>query len=189
MSSMISLAQKKQKGFTLVETLVGITVLLVAIVGPMTMAARGLQSAFHARDQITAVYLAQEAIEIIRAQRDQNALTRASWLSGISAACDRNNTAGCGVSARAPSTYLNCATSLNTCIVNDSGSVGSQRGFYIHGGSGTPTPFTRRIWVEQISGGREAEVTVDVSWQSGLFANIRTVRLQSRIFNHYDFLD
>ncbi len=189
MNNMISLVQKKQNGFTLVETLVGITVLLVAIVGPMTMAARGLQSAFHARDQITAVYLGQEAIEIIRAQRDQNALTRASWLTGISAACDRSNVAGCGVSARAPTTYLNCATSANTCVINDSGSVSTgQRGFFIHT-SGTPTAFTRRIWVEQISGSREAEVTVDVSWQSGLFASVRTVRLQSRIFNHYDFLD
>lgn len=61
-------------GFTLVETLVAIAVLLVAIVGPMTIAAQGLQASFFSREQTTAVYLAQEAIEAIEKKRDDQAL-------------------------------------------------------------------------------------------------------------------
>jgi type II secretory pathway pseudopilin PulG len=65
---------KSGAGFTLVETLVAITVLLVAIVGPMTIAAQGLQASFFAREETTAVYLAQEGIEAVERARDNGAL-------------------------------------------------------------------------------------------------------------------
>jgi prepilin-type N-terminal cleavage/methylation domain-containing protein len=49
------------RGFTLVETLVAVTVLLLVIVGPMTVAQKGIQNAYFANEQVTAVFLAQEA--------------------------------------------------------------------------------------------------------------------------------
>ena len=61
---------KLQAGFTLIETLVAVMLLSVAIVAPMSLATRSLSSAYYARDQITAFYLAQEAIEAVRAIRD-----------------------------------------------------------------------------------------------------------------------
>lgn len=61
-------------GFTLIETLVAISLLTIAIVAPMTLTMQSLSSAFYARDQITASYLAQEALEGVRAVRDSNAL-------------------------------------------------------------------------------------------------------------------
>jgi prepilin-type N-terminal cleavage/methylation domain-containing protein len=67
-----------QKGFTLVETLVAVTLLLLVIVGPMTIATRGLQNAFYAGDQTTAIFLAQEAIEHMQRLRDDNALSNVS---------------------------------------------------------------------------------------------------------------
>ena len=51
-----------KKGFTLIETLVAVSLLTVAIVAPMTLTARSLSAAYYARDQITAFHLAQEAI-------------------------------------------------------------------------------------------------------------------------------
>ncbi len=60
----------KGAGFTLIETMVAITILLVTIVGPMEIASKALFSAFYARDQITAYYLAQEGIESLRNFRD-----------------------------------------------------------------------------------------------------------------------
>ena len=61
-------------GFTLIETLVAISLLTIAIVAPMSLTAQSLASAYYARDQITAFYLAQEAIEAIRSVRDGNIL-------------------------------------------------------------------------------------------------------------------
>ena len=55
-----------KKGFTLIETLVGIAILLVAIVGPLSIAFQGVSLASLARDQIIASYLAQEGIEFVR---------------------------------------------------------------------------------------------------------------------------
>jgi len=65
------------KGFTLIETLVAVTLLAVAVVAPMTLTTRSLSTAYYARDQITASYLAQEAIEAVRAVRDGNVLRTA----------------------------------------------------------------------------------------------------------------
>jgi prepilin-type N-terminal cleavage/methylation domain-containing protein len=76
--------RKLRTGFTLVETLVAISLLTVAIVAPMGLAAQSLQSAYYARDQITAFYLAQEAIESIRAIRDSQVLQIAKSSSGSS---------------------------------------------------------------------------------------------------------
>ncbi len=70
---------KTKTGFTLVETLVAITILLLAIGGPMFAVSQSLKSSYYARDQITAFYLAQDAIEYIRNLRDENALTGGTW--------------------------------------------------------------------------------------------------------------
>lgn len=64
---------KKSKfgaGFTLIETLIAITILLIGIVAPMQIAANALNSTFESRDQITAYYLAAEAIEYVKNVRD-----------------------------------------------------------------------------------------------------------------------
>jgi len=62
------------RGFTLIETLVAISLVSVAIVAPMSLVSRSLASAFYARDQVTAYHLAQEGIEAVRAIRDGNIL-------------------------------------------------------------------------------------------------------------------
>jgi len=61
-------------GFTLIETMVAVSLLSIAIVAPMQLAAQSLAGAYYARDQITAFYLAQEGIEAVRAVRDNNIL-------------------------------------------------------------------------------------------------------------------
>ena len=58
------------KGFTLVETLVAITILAVAISGPLYTAYRAIVAAENAGERLTALYLAQEGIEYVRMLRD-----------------------------------------------------------------------------------------------------------------------
>jgi len=71
----IGVSSRGERGFTLVETLIAISVLLLSVAGPLTIASRGLISASFARDQVTAFYLTQEATETIRNKRDNNSLS------------------------------------------------------------------------------------------------------------------
>lgn len=65
---------KRDRGMTLIETLVAISILAIAIVAPMSLTMQSLASAYYARDQVIASNLAQEAIESVRAVRDGNVL-------------------------------------------------------------------------------------------------------------------
>jgi Tfp pilus assembly protein PilV len=73
------------KGYSLVEVLVAVSILMLSIVGPLTIAMKSLQSAQYARQQNTAFFLAQEGITIINTVRNNAALavytgaTNDSW--------------------------------------------------------------------------------------------------------------
>lgn len=67
-------SQKESRGFTIVETLVAITILTVSIVGPMYAIRGALVTSYTARDKLIATSLAQESIELIRHIRDNNYL-------------------------------------------------------------------------------------------------------------------
>lgn len=71
------------KGFTLVETLVAITVLALALVGPFSAVENSLFGSYVARDQLVAAALAQEGVEYIRSIRDNNYLNGRSWVDGF----------------------------------------------------------------------------------------------------------
>jgi prepilin-type N-terminal cleavage/methylation domain-containing protein len=57
---------RTSSGFTLIETLVAIFILVLATTGPLSFAQSGLRASFVARDQVVAFYLAQDAIETIK---------------------------------------------------------------------------------------------------------------------------
>ncbi len=175
---------KPQRGFTLIETLVAITVLLVAIGGPMTIAARGLQTAFFAREQITAQYLAQEGAEYVRWVRDTNELQGRGWLTGLSAC---GSARGCRFDMRNTANVPACSASgAQNRLRLDGGTFGTARGMYYHGNGGTETFFERCMQITETVANREALVTVTVSWPSGLFGQTRSVVVQSSVFNQYD---
>ena len=56
----------KDKGFTIIESLVAISILVVVITGTLTAIQTGLSSYIFSKDQIIAFYLAQEGFEQIR---------------------------------------------------------------------------------------------------------------------------
>lgn len=158
-------------GFTLIETLVAISILLIALTAPLTIASRGLSSAYFARDQITAFYLAQDAVEYIRNTRDQNVLTGSGWLSGIpdtdGALFTVDTTDGdmalCPVSGCDPLLY------------------NSTTNFYSYGDpSGTESRFTRSVSIDTLSAD-EAVITVAVAWATGILN--RTFSVKENILN------
>lgn len=68
------LIDAKNRGLTMVETLVAISILTIAVIGPLGIIAQALHTSYYARDQMTAYYLAQEAVEYVRNLRDKQGI-------------------------------------------------------------------------------------------------------------------
>ncbi|MDD3006897.1 MAG: type II secretion system protein [Candidatus Pacebacteria bacterium] len=77
----------KDKGFTLMEVIVSVGIVAFAFVGVMAVFASNIRVEIASRDKTTASYLAQEAMEIIKNERDTNwfAGGAANWDNGIGA--------------------------------------------------------------------------------------------------------
>ena len=63
---------KLDAGFSLLETVVAISILIGAVVGPVALVSRSLFGFPFAKNKLVAINLAQEGVELIRAIRDQN---------------------------------------------------------------------------------------------------------------------
>lgn len=63
-------ANASRGGFTLVETLVAISIFTVSILGLMSVLSSGISNISYVKQKIVATYLAQEGIEYIRNMRD-----------------------------------------------------------------------------------------------------------------------
>lgn len=60
----------KRNGFTLIEMMVAVSIIAIAVTGPLMAASRAYFSAQNAQEQVIASYLSQEAIEFARYRRD-----------------------------------------------------------------------------------------------------------------------
>lgn len=153
------------RGFTLVETLVAITVILTALVGPLFAVQQALNASRNARDVLVASSLAQEGIEYVRSVRDSNYLyllanpgSGRTWLHGLSGAGGSTNciTADCVVDP----TQNTVSRSVGPLYISASG-------LYTQQTSDTQTPYTRRVRLAPVSGSAtEMVVTVTVSWSN-----------------------
>jgi Tfp pilus assembly protein PilV len=164
---------KRAGGFTLIETLLAVLLLTTAIAGPLTIASRGLMAAVVAKDQITAFYLAQDAIEYVRFVRDTSCLTagaqavaggcpRATWLSRLAPCISADGSVACVVDSIQDTicAYASCGTELKYDTTN--------KFFSYTAGVELPQHYTRRVYIKYDSAGTtpdEATVTVSVSWQ------------------------
>lgn len=82
-SSQKNTYKNKSRGFTILETLVAISILVLALTAPLAIVAQALRSSYYARDQVTAYFLAQEAVEFLRNMRDnaglKSSVTAEEW--------------------------------------------------------------------------------------------------------------
>jgi hypothetical protein len=81
------ITQQKTKGFSLIEAIVAVTLMSVAIVGPMTLSAQSIRATREARLELIATHLAEEGMETVHNIRDNNSakdatLTRLEWMDG-----------------------------------------------------------------------------------------------------------
>lgn len=73
----------KPRGFTLVESLVAISILLIGILSSFILVTRILAQALIIQDRLTASHLAQEGIELVRQIRDTNFIQQQTWNNGL----------------------------------------------------------------------------------------------------------
>jgi type II secretory pathway pseudopilin PulG len=185
--------QQSNAGFTIIETLVAITILMIAIAGPLTVVSKGLTAALYARDQMIGSYLAQDALEFLKNVRDNNKLAGGSitWLNGITNGSTCSQSSPCTVDTISGDptgipTYgiVQCSYGSPTCgqmYLVSSGDLGG----YSHTVSGIKTQFTRTFYVTPSTANptSEAKLVVTVSWKNGTVPN--SVVLQNEIFDTY----
>ncbi|MDQ5948902.1 MAG: hypothetical protein QG589_27 [Patescibacteria group bacterium] len=180
--------QQNRRGFTLVETMVAISILSISILGIFTAVQNGLATSGLAKDQITAFYLVQESMEYIRNMRDENglkslneqALGRApvAWLSGIanisSDPCYPGNT--CTVDS-SNSQLTRCSGGFGTCpfLLQDTNTL-----FFGYTSGWTQTKFKREIQIQSVNA-NEIIIVVQISWTSGVFS--RTIQVKQSLYN------
>lgn len=176
------------RAFTLIETLVAVSLLSIAIVAPMTLASKSLATAYYARDQITAFHLAQEAIETVRHIRDHNIILTAHDISTpimTNIILDSNQTSRTFVISSLDDSNTTCSGVCPPLKLDPTNSL------YGYGDAGwTDSRFTRTVKAETVASDengvpQEIRITVTVSWRSSAFQIPRTVTISENLYNWF----
>ncbi len=156
-------------GFTLIETLIAITVLTLSIVGPFQIVQGVLNSAYNSRDQLIGAGLAQEAMEYVREVRDSNYLYNVhggavTWMYGFDASGGSSDcySHGCLVD---PGTKFVITCAADNCPSTPPLYQDGTTYLYNNRNVGTPTRFYRQVKMTAISPS-ETMVTVTVTWEN-----------------------
>ena len=186
-----------RRGFSLVEVLVAISLLLIALVGPMTYLTRTSQNTEVANQRVIATFLAQEGIELVHKMRDDAILVgfpaeqNTRWNNFIS----QLNSGGCftttGCSIEISNTGSNGTTTVAACSGNEPcrlyrrENIGTNRTWYTYTSAGNDlTPYTRTIRVQSASESvRELYVTSEVTWRTSTFLRTNRVESTTSVFN------
>lgn len=193
---------RNDRGFTLVESMVAISILSLAVTAPLLIAQKGIGSAIYSRDQITAFYLAQEAVEYVRNVRDTNRITGQWWLAQFSS-CQpyTSSNPACSTIAgnyKIDAKYLNFTVENGAGVADDTVNTNAislcngacpplkfdaNNNLYTYS-AGNDTQFTRTVNISNSGGGgKEAIVSVTIAWSTDLFAPTRTFTVKEYLFN------
>jgi prepilin-type N-terminal cleavage/methylation domain-containing protein len=75
--------KKKEKGFTLIEMLIAVSVMTIGIVGVYALVPQIISVTASNTDKLIASQLAREGMELVRNIRDTNWLKNANWDAGL----------------------------------------------------------------------------------------------------------
>ena len=200
----MSLRNKNQVGFSIVEMLVAVSILLLVIVGPMTITTRTAKSTTFATEQVTAFFLAQEGLELAQKLRDDlllrsflpvgnanlinNPWARFTDTTGAYQFCYIAGT-GCGLEWSAnPGVVTNpidCSVAANTCLLRGD-TVTTGRSHFTHnaGGGTVDTLYTRRIIFTPVDAD-SIRVNSIVTWRTGNLISSQRVEVETYLYNIY----
>lgn len=165
------------KGFTLVETIIAIAVLMIGIIPIFVVSSQGISTINSARDEVIATFLTQDAMEFVLAKRDWNS-DRGFWLSDFEDCFD-----GCRIDATESVDGSDGIDSSEEDVLL----FDSDRGYNYE--TGDETKFTRIVNFEVVepSGGdfneaTEVKVTVKIAWPGRVFE--RDFEVETLIFDY-----
>jgi prepilin-type N-terminal cleavage/methylation domain-containing protein len=188
---------KNPKGFSLIETLIAVSILMIAIAGPLSLVQAGLFSSIHQRNQVTATYLAQEALEYIKGVRDANSYTQyggsnLNWLTGPDSSSLLHNSSNSGLCDGSDGCYVDPHGKLpggvfvwkvSSVKKLTASTVGAFRYSYETGGTFIDSPYTRTVFISSVgNNGDEVKVTVKIDWNDNALARSYTV--SENIYNY-----
>ncbi len=142
------------RGFTLIEMLVAVLIISLVLGVGFNVIGRGMITLFSSRDQITAFYLAQEAVESVKNVRDTNFLGKNDWLEGLDV-CFNND---CAVDILDSDGIINTVHNNSYLKKNSSGAYGYA--------DGEDSRFIRSFNLEDL-GGQEVRINVVVVYGRG----------------------
>lgn len=160
-NSIFNIQYSARKGFTIVEALIAIAILLTAVVGPISLIGDATHRLYYSRDRLIALNLAQEGIEVVRQKRDSNMLGLVAWDTGITAG-------NYLISATSSTPIVSTAQTTPQTVYMDS------YGFYTQNG-GTATQFKRIVNMSVVTAGTEMKASSTVTWTTGGQAGTVTV--------------
>lgn len=148
---------KRNTGFTLIETLISVVILLIAVVGPMRIASQGISSSIRSRDELVAAYLAQDAIEFIRYKiiTNQNANDPLTTGLGDCLSASRCNVDTLAVNGDSSSVgrIVGCGASSCPDNLKLTTTSGGFTYYGLHDTTGTSTDFRREVTITEESTG------------------------------------
>ncbi len=185
---------KDNKGFTLIETMIAVFILVIAMNALLGLISSSLFSARYAKNNIVANYLVQEVIDYIRNDRDSIAFQQISEPSGGWANFQAKYSA-CFTAEGCEIEPAKLANNINVCTVPPSGNfgtldckilnyddTGSGKNFYTYENpiGSTPSNFKRQVTMSlntTIPNADELDIKVTVEWRNGNLVRSRSSRI------------
>ncbi len=164
---------RSTSGFTIVETLVAISIVLLGVTTVFTSAQVGISSTSGVRNRVTAMFLAQEGLEAVKNLKDSNLHAiienpSADWLEGMTVRDNKEgpcptSAASCGFDAGevvGSQAFFSCEDGDCTIYTDINNDLLRQSGVQVGGPS---SGFIREIFIEETVPDKQVRVRVLVS--------------------------
>ena len=159
--------QDSKRGFTILETMVSVLLLSMVVAVMVVATSAGSANVNTLKNSLTATYLSQEGIELVRKVRDDMVInyedSGTRWSEFLSYVNNCESVSGCNI-------WYNPETSsvqVNTYTTSSYLKYDDVKGYYGYI-SGDQTTFRRKVTIEILSGvSQEVLITSNVTWMQG----------------------